>query len=248
MCGRFVAVSSPQLLVARFGVDESTVGGHQPDYNVTPRAMVPIVRERRRRDEDVTTRVLSTVRWGLVPSWAESPAIGDQLINARAESVAEKAAFKRAFRRRRCIVPADAFYEWKPARAGASSRRPPRQPFLIHRRDGQPLAFAGLWEIWRDPAVSGDDEPEAWLRTCTIVTTRANPSLAPIHDRMPVVLDEDAWDPWLDPANADVGQLEAMLQPAPDDWFDVYPVSARVNAPANNDPELLERVAADTLL
>jgi putative SOS response-associated peptidase YedK len=248
MCGRFVAVSSPQLLVARFGVDESTVGGRQPDYNVTPRAMVPIVRERRRRDEDVTTRVLSTVRWGLVPSWAESPAIGDQLINARAESVAEKAAFKRAFRRRRCIVPADAFYEWKPARAGASSRRPPRQPFLIHRRDGQPLAFAGLWEIWRDPAVSGDDEPEAWLRTCTIVTTRANPSLAPIHDRMPVVLDEDAWDPWLDPANADVGQLEALLQPAPDDWFDVYPVSARVNAPANNDPELLERVAADTLL
>jgi putative SOS response-associated peptidase YedK len=221
MCGRFVAVSSPQLLVARFGVDESTVGGHQPDYNVTPRAMVPIVRERRRRD---------------------------QLINARAESVAEKAAFKRAFRRRRCIVPADAFYEWKPARAGASSRRPPRQPFLIHRSDGQPLAFAGLWEIWRDPAVSGDDEPEAWLRTCTIVTTRANPSLAPIHDRMPVVLDEDAWDPWLDPANADVGQLEALLQPAPDDWFDVYPVSARVNAPANNDPELLERVAPDTLL
>ncbi|HEX9506381.1 MAG TPA: SOS response-associated peptidase, partial [Acidimicrobiia bacterium] len=210
MCGRFVSVSSPQLLVAHFGVEESTVGEREPDYNVTPRARVPIVRERRRRGEPQTTRVLSMVRWGLVPSWAENPSIGDQLINARAESVAEKAAFKTAFRRRRCIVPADAFYEWRPARAGASSRRPPRQPFLVHRRDGEPLAFAGLWEIWRDPAVTNDDEPEAWLRTCTIVTTRANSSLVPIHERMPVVLHEDVWDAWLDPAHGDVARLETM--------------------------------------
>jgi putative SOS response-associated peptidase YedK len=251
MCGRFVSVSSPQLLVDRFGVEESTVGDREPDYNVTPRALVPIVRERRRRgaeaDDGGPMRVLSLVRWGLVPSWAESPALGDKLINARAESVVDKPAFKSAFRRRRCIVPADAFYEWRPGARG-SSARPPRQPYLIHRRDGDPLAFAGLWEIWRDPAVADDDAPGAWLRTCAIVTTRANDVVAPIHDRMPVVLGEADWDDWLDPANADVARLEALLRPAPDEWFEIYPVSTRVNRPENNDADLVVRTEADTLL
>jgi putative SOS response-associated peptidase YedK len=251
MCGRFVSVSSPQLLVDRFGVEESTVGDREPDYNVTPRALVPIVRERRRRgaeaDDGGTTRVLSLVRWGLVPSWAESPALGDKLINARAESVVDKPAFKNAFRRRRCIVPADAFYEWRPGARG-SSARPPRQPYLIHRRDGEPLAFAGLWEIWRDPAIADDDDPDAWVRSCVIVTTAANELLEPIHSRMPVMLDETDWDTWLDPTSGDVGELEAMLRPAPDDWLEVYPVSTRVNSPDNNDAELIQQVEPDTLL
>jgi putative SOS response-associated peptidase YedK len=248
MCGRFVTASSPQLLVDRFNVEESSVTAREPDYNVTPRAMVPIVRERRSRErEGETTRVLSIVRWGLVPSWAQSPAIGDKLINARGESVAEKPAFKRAFRRRRCIVPADAFYEWRRSRSSVPARRPPPQPYLVHRRDGEPLAFAGLWEIWRDPAVP-DDAPEAWLRTCTIVTTSANELLAPIHDRMPVVLDEANWNEWLDPANEDLATLEALLRPAPDVWLETYPVSTRVNSPDNNDAGLIERVEADTLL
>src|SRR3954465_3799988 len=149
MCGRFVSVSSPQLLVDRFGVEETTIGERQPDYNVTPRALVPVVRARppRKGAEGPTVRVLSLVRWGLVPSWAESSAIGDKLINARAETVAEKAAYKRAFLRRRCIVPADAFYEWGPSKRSSVSR-PPRQPYLVRRRDGAPLAFAGLWEVW----------------------------------------------------------------------------------------------------
>jgi putative SOS response-associated peptidase YedK len=249
MCGRFVAASSPQLLIDRFGVDESSVAAHDPDYNVTPRAMVPIVRERRSRERaGESTRVLSIVRWGLVPSWAESPAIGDKLINARAESIADKPAFKSAFRRRRCIVPADAFYEWRRSRSSASARRPPPQPYLVHRCDGEPLAFAGLWEIWRDATVRDDDAPEAWLRSCTIVTTRANELVAPVHDRMPVVLDEGAWDAWLDPANGDLAQLEALLRPAPEEWLELYPVSTRVNSPDNNDASLIERVAADTRL
>jgi putative SOS response-associated peptidase YedK len=249
MCGRFVTVSSPQLLVDRFGVQESAVEQREPDYNVTPRALVPVVRERPppKGVDGPATRVLSLVRWGLVPSWAESTAIGDKMINARAETIAEKAAFKRAFRRRRCIVPADAFYEWRPAKSSAT-KRPPRQPYLVRRRDGEPLAFAGLWEIWRDPAVADADAPDAWVRSCVIVTTRANAVLEPIHERMPVVLDEAAWDPWLDPATDDLALLESFLVPAPDEWFDVYPVSTRVNSPDNNDADLVQRVEPDTLL
>jgi putative SOS response-associated peptidase YedK len=249
MCGRFVSVSSPQLLVERFGVEETALEQREPDYNVTPRALVPVVRERPPRTglEGPTVRVLSLVRWGLVPSWAESTAIGDKLINARAETITEKAAYKQAFRRRRCIVPADAFYEWRPTKS-ASTRRPPRQPYLVRRRDGEPLAFAGLWEIWRDSSISDADDPDAWVRSCVIVTTRANALLEPLHTRMPVVLDEDAWDTWLDPETDDLDHLESLLVPAPDAWFDVYPVSTRVNTPDNNDADLVQRVAADTLL
>ncbi len=249
MCGRFVSVSSPQLLVDRFGVEESAVDDREPDYNVTPRALVPVVRDRPPRTgaEGPTKRVLSMVRWGLVPSWAESTAIGDKLINARAETISGKAAYKRAFGRRRCIIPADAFYEWRPTKS-TSTKRPPRQPYLVHRRDGEPLAFAGLWEIWRDPAFQDADDPDAWVRSCVIVTTRANALLESVHSRMPVVLDEASWDTWLDPETNDFGLLESMLVPAPDDWFEMYPVSTRVNTPANNDADLLQRVAADTLL
>jgi putative SOS response-associated peptidase YedK len=249
VCGRFVSVSSPQRLVERFGVEESAVAAREPDYNVTPRAVVPIVRERPPRPgaEGPTRRVLSMVRWGLVPSWAESTAIGDKLINARAETITEKAAYKRAFARRRCIVPADAFYEWRPSKS-TSTKRPPRQPYLVQRRDGDPMAFAGLWEIWRDPAVGDDDDPDAWVRSCTIVTTRANDLLEPVHSRMPVMLDDADWDAWLDPTTDDLGALESMLRPAPDDWLEIHPVSTRVNSPDNNDAALVQRVEPDTLL
>jgi putative SOS response-associated peptidase YedK len=248
-----VSVSSPQRLVERFGVEESAVEAWEPDYNVTPRAVVPIVRERPPRKAlgdpapGTTRRVLTMVRWGLVPSWAESTAIGDKLINARAETITEKAAYKRAFARRRCIVPADAFYEWRPSKS-TSSKRPPRQPYMVHRRDGDPMAFAGLWEIWRDPAVGDDEDPDAWVRSCTIVTTTANELLEPIHSRMPVMLDEADWDAWLDPSNAELSELEALLRPAPDDWLAVHPVSARVNSPDNNDADLVRPVEPDTLL
>ncbi len=244
MCGRFVSASSPQLLAEHFGVQEIAVPEHEPDYNVTPRALVPVVRERRASEDDEPRRVLSLVRWGLVPSWAESPAIGDRLINARADTVRDKPSYREAFRKRRCIVPADAFYEWHPRPKGAprAVRDQPRQPFLVHRRDGEPLAFAGLWEIWRDPdPPAGSD---GWLRSCAIVTTDANELLSPIHARMPVVLDDRDWEAWLDPANRDLDGLSRMLRPAPDSWLGVYPVSPRVNSPKHNDPSLLDRVDA----
>jgi len=237
------------ILADRFRVDEISLDEHAPDYNVTPRAMVPIVRERRARDDREQARVLSLVRWGLVPSWAKDPKLGDRLINARSETVATTNSYQNAFRKRRCIIPADAFYEWTSKdkltaeeKQVSKKEKTPRQPYLVHRRDGEPMAFAGLWEIWRDEAIAERDAPDAWLRTCTIITTRANDLLAPIHDRMPVMLSEPAWDDWLDPTNTDVPALESLLVPAPDDWLEVYPVSTRVNKPDNNDASLIERV------
>jgi putative SOS response-associated peptidase YedK len=252
MCGRFVVASSPHLLVDRFGVEQDAVGEREPDYNVTPRAVVPAVRERSPRrtgdgaeatEAGAITRVLSPLRWGLVPSWAESPSIGDRMINARAETIATTNSYKTAFRKRRCIIPADAFYEWKKIEV-ASSKKPVRQPWVVRRRDGEPLAFAGIWEIWRDEAIEDRDAPDAWLRTCAIVTTRANDLLASVHQRMPVVLAEDTWDRWLDPSFADVATLSSFLEPAPSEWFDTYEVSPRVNRPENNDARLLDPVGA----
>src|SRR5918996_114763 len=155
MCGRFVQVSSPELLVARFNVDEVATPHHEPSYNVAPRAGVYAVRDR--VDDDARRRYLSERRWGLVPSWAKDPRVGDRMINARAESLAEKPAYERAFRRHRCIVPAEGFYEWQ--RRG---RR--KQAMFVHRRDGEPMAFAGLWAAWRAP--NGDDPNGDWLRSC----------------------------------------------------------------------------------
>ena len=246
MCGRFVAASSPTLLAERFHVDIQRGTDGDADYNVAPRENILAVRDR--PDHDTVTRVLSRLRWGLVPSWAKDPAIGDRMINARAESVATKPAYQRSFTRRRCIIPADGFYEWRRLPAEPGSSRPRREPTFIHRRDGEPMAFAGLWAAWKVPeelaGTVGDDD--GWLRSCAIVTTRANRLLAPIHDRMPVVLPEAAWDRWLDPcADPDADELAALadlLVPAPDDWFEAYPVSPRVNRVVDKDAELVRPV------
>ena len=232
MCGRFVQASSPELLVARFGVDELAAGGHEPSYNVAPRATVYAVRDR--ADDDGRRRYLSDLRWGLIPSWAKDPKVGDRMINARAESLADKPAYERAFRRHRCLVPAEGFFEWQ--RRGSR-----KQPMFIHRRDGEPMAFAGLWAAWRD--ANGE-----WLRSCAIVTTNANDTLAPLHDRMPVVLEERDWDRWLDPGSGDVDALAHLLQPASDDLLVAYPVGTAVNSADNDGPELVERVELEPSL
>jgi putative SOS response-associated peptidase YedK len=228
MCGRYVSVSSPSLLAAHFGVEEVRSEDAEANYNVAPRAEVPIVAVSR----DV--RVLDRVRWGLVPFWAKEASIGDKLINARAETVAEKPAYRRAFERKRCIIPADGFYEW---RAVDNSRK--KQPYFIRRVDGEPLAFAGLWDAWYDPAASAPER----LRSCAIVTTVANDELAPLHHRMPVVLPEDAWATWLDPSLHDVGRLQRLCVPLPDGELRFHPVSTLVNKADNNGPELLDEVA-----
>ncbi|HEX5094882.1 MAG TPA: SOS response-associated peptidase [Acidimicrobiia bacterium] len=232
MCGRYVQVSSPTILAERFQVETVRVTEKEPDYNVTPRADVPVVAVSRGE------RTLDLVRWGLVPSWAKDLSIGDKLINARADTVASKPAYKRAFVKRRCIVPADGFYEWKELAAPAGTKKKVKQPYFIRRRDGEPLAFAGLWEIWHDPNV-GDDAPR--IRSCVIITTDANDVLAPIHNRMPVVLPESEWGRWLDPEFNDVDALQKLLVPAPSDEFEAWEVTTLVNKPANNGPELLER-------
>jgi putative SOS response-associated peptidase YedK len=243
MCGRFVSASSPALLADRFAVDEidDSVGeAPVPDYNVSPRRSVLAVRE---HDDH---RVLSRLRWGLVPSWAKDPSIGDKMINARAETVAEKPAYRRAFATKRCIVPADGFYEWKRGPAPVGGGKPVKQPYFIHRRDGEPLAFAGLWEVWKVPEGndSGLGGPDGWLRSCAIVTGPANAVLEPIHDRMPVVLPESAWEEWLDPDNHDVDALSRLLVPAPAEWFEAYTVSTTVNNARNNGSDLVRPLDA----
>jgi len=241
VCGRFVAASSPALIADRFAVDEidGSVGAEStPDYNVSPRRPVLAVREREGQ------RVLSRLRWGLVPSWAKDPAIGDKMINARAETAAAKPAYRKAFAHKRCIIPADGFYEWKPGAAPAGGGKPVKQPFFIHRRDGEPLAFAGLWEVWKVP--EGIDAelggPDGWLRSCTIVTGPPNDVLAPIHNRMPVVLPESAWEQWLDPDEHDVEALSRLLVPAPSELFEAYEISTKVNNARNNGADLVRRL------
>ncbi|HEY7137780.1 MAG TPA: SOS response-associated peptidase [Acidimicrobiia bacterium] len=230
MCGRFVAVSSPQLLVDHFDVDDvdDDAASHTADYNVTPRASVPVVLCRRRR------RALAAARWGLVPSWADDLRVGDRLINARSETVASSSAFSAAYRRRRCVVAADGFYEWQ--------RRPgrPKLPLFLHRADGEPLAFAGLWEAWRSP-VEPDSE---WVLTCTIVTTAAGPDVEGVHDRMPVVLDSDGWRTWLDD-RADDRRLRPLMRPSPGGTLVRHAVARLVNEPGNNGPELVVPVEVD---
>ena len=246
MCGRYIQVSSPTLLVEHFDVDEIAIEENpEADYNVAPRKEILTIVQRdhlhgERGSEDdppaesepsEPIRVLEQMRWGLVPSWAKDEKIGDRLINARAESVAEKPAFKTAFRKRRCIIPADGFYEWQ--RFEGTKKK---QPMFVHRRDGEPIGFAGLWEVWRENA----DAP--WLLSCTIVTTHANSIMQPIHDRMPVMLPEAAWKTWLDVRVNDRAELESLLVPAPDAEVEVWPVSTMVNSANNNGPELVDRV------
>ena len=232
MCGRYVTVSSPTILAERFHVEEVRVGATDANYNVTPRAEVPVVAERSGR------RVLDLVRWGLVPSWAKDLSVGDRMINARAERLATSNAYKRPFERRRCIIAADGFYEWQ-----AVTGKKQKQPWFIRRRDGEPIAFAGLWEIWHDRSL-GDDAPR--VRTCTIITTEPNDLMRPIHDRMPVILPESAWDTWLDTENHDVQTLRQLLVPARSEALEVWPISMLVNKPANNGPELLEPAPVDS--
>ena len=223
MCGRYTIRSPLATVVEDFGALASKLflDGWNPRYNVAPSQDVPIVRLNAEGE-----RVLSAVRWGLIPSWTKGKP-GAQPINARAETVASSGMFRQAFERRRCLIPADGFYEWKKLDAKT------KQPMLIHRRDDHLFAFAGLWERWRP---SEDAEP---IDTCTIITTTPNTLAGTIHNRMPVILDESDFARWLDRETkaADVADL---LQPAADDWLDAYPVSTRVNKPANDDPQLIE--------
>ena len=225
----------------------------KPDYNVAPTKAIYTVVDRPARSagaqpaspaggvsQDASAgepeRELRVMRWGLVPFWAKDVKIGSRMINARAETIAEKPAFRRAFAKRRCLVPADGYYEWQQVPGAA------KQPIYISRTDGRSLAFAGLYELWRDPAVNSDDE-DAWLWTTTIITTSAPDEIGMIHDRMPMIIDQSSWADWLDPANNDVADLKTLLTPAMVGDLTTWPVSTAVNSVRNNGPELIEPVS-----
>jgi putative SOS response-associated peptidase YedK len=241
MCGRFVSARKRLELLEEFGVARDRVAASpdpepEPDYNVAPTKRVYAVLTRKSdEDEPAEARELRVVRWGLVPSWAKEASGGGKLINARAETVAVKPAFRRAFAKRRCILPADGYYEWQAVSEEGKQRK---QPYYIHREDGGPLAFAGIYERWRDHSLPEDDE-RAWLWTAAIITTQATDDVGEIHDRMPMVIDPDHWADWLDPDNTEPGQLQATLRPAMVGGLTSYPVSPDVNYVRNNGPELI---------
>ena len=217
MCGRYIITSPLQAILDMFEVDPVERPNMQPRYNLAPTQVAPVVR----RAED-GTRSLALLRWGLIPHWAKDTKIGARMINARSETVSTMPAFRESYHKRRCLVVADGFFEWR--REGRA-----RRPFLIARADGGLMAFAGLWSRWRDP--QGAD-----LTTFTILTTKANAVVADIHDRMPVILRADAYGCWLDPTL----DAEAVLRPVDASALAARPVSDRVNNVRNDDPGILE--------
>jgi putative SOS response-associated peptidase YedK len=247
MCGRYASSRKPEDLVEEFEVDKVTEKHLEADYNVAPTKDVYAVLERSPKDapaESPAERRLTVLRWGLVPSWAKDAAIGNRLINARMETLAEKPAFKRAFAKRRCLLPADGYYEWYPTQQKGKSGRPLKQPFFIHPADGSVLAMAGLYEIWRDRSVP-EDQDGAFVWTATIITTQAEDELGRIHDRMPMIVERERYADWLDPHVSEPEELRRLLVPASPGRLEAYPVSTSVNNVRNNGRELLEPLAAE---
>lgn len=266
MCGRYAASRRPEDLVGVFGVEkwepEETLA---PDWNVAPTKDVYAVLERPLKGPGAEAagpgpvRQLRTLKWGLVPSWSKSPEGGAKMINARAETVHEKPSYRRPFASRRCILPADGYYEWvtgsgeRQLEEKGKRKRPRKQPYFVTPVDGSVMAMAGLYEFWRDRTLP-DEHPRAWWVTCTVITTEAEAepfadvgaggeegprSLADIHPRMPLVLTEDRWDSWLNPARTDAEELRPLLEPPPAGLLRAYPVATGVSDVRNNGPELL---------
>jgi putative SOS response-associated peptidase YedK len=220
MCGRYAFFSPAEAVRRTFALDDFPP--LEPRYNIAPTQPVPVLRE-----TEPGRRELAMLHWGLIPSWAKERSVGNRMINARAETLAERPAYRGAFRRRRCAVLADGWYEWQVRASG-------KQPWFIHARDGAPMALAGLWESWRDPA---GGEP---VESCTIVTTDAGGPLAEIHHRMPAVLPVGELERWLDPRRQDVTEFSGLLGPRDPADFAARPVSRRVNDPRNQGADLIE--------
>ncbi|RZQ60721.1 SOS response-associated peptidase [Amycolatopsis suaedae] len=245
MCGRYAATKNPAALAAEFdAVDETGDEQVRVDHNVAPTKKVVAVVQRHPRDaegnvldEEPAVRSLRLMKWGLVPFWAKDPSVGNRMINTRAETATEKPAFRKALAKRRCLLPADGWFEWR--RNGKE-----KEPFFMTGADGASLSFAGIWETWRDPKAEADAPP---LVTCSIITTDAIGQLTDVHHRMPLLVPKSGWNDWLDPDREDVGDF--LANPPRDlvDALELRPVSSKVNNVRNNGPELIERVepAAD---
>ncbi len=220
MCGRFTLTQSAEAIAETFELDE--IPRFAPGYNIAPSQPVPVVR----LNNETQKREFDYLYWGLIPSWSKEMSIGAKLINARSETVTEKASFRTAFKRRRCLIASDGFYEWQ--RQGSK-----KQPYYFHLDDQQLFAFAGLWEYWH--SAEGDE-----IQSCTILTTAANEKMRPIHNRMPVILDKTNYDLWLDSTIQSADRLLPLLRPYPDAGLHFYPVSLQVNSPRNDSPACIE--------
>lgn len=218
MCGRYT-LNQPAQALAQIGIQE--IPDLKPQYNIAPTQMVATILH----DPESDRRKLRQLRWGLIPSWAKDPSIGAKMINARSETVAEKPSFRAAFKRRRCLVVADGFYEWQ-------QQEKKKQPFYFRLQDAQPFGFAGLWEQWQ--SLEGEE-----IATCTILTTNANELMLSVHHRMPVILHPKDYDLWLNPQFSASDTLQQLLQPYSPEAMTAYPVSTVVNSPKNNNPDCI---------
>lgn len=234
MCGRYSLCADNRQILTQFGMDPTTMSaGFVPRYNIAPGSSIPVILNKWPEQIPGGRRVLESYQWGFIPHWAKDPKAIPHPINARAETVATQPFFREAFHKRRCIIPANGFYEWQ--KTGKD-----RQPWYFTRTDDKLLSFAGLWDEWHDPAA-----PEnAGLPTCTILVTQANAVLSPIHDRMPVVIGIRDYDRWLNPDFQDLDALQALLRPMPDRLLEGWPVSKAVNNPRKDGPELIARQVA----
>jgi putative SOS response-associated peptidase YedK len=224
MCGR-VTIQTPAVDLAReFALTGIRAAIERPRFNLAPTQLMPVV-------PNDGQRMLDAFRWGLIPSWAKEASIGNKLINARGETVAEKPSFRSAFKRKRCLVLVDGFYEWK-------QNTKPKTPFFFHRKDRKPFALAGLWEEWKAP------ETGEVVRTCALITTGPNALMSPIHDRMPVILSQAGQELWLRPEPMEPAELQPLIAPCADDFLEAYEVARVVNSPFNDVPACIERLAA----
>lgn len=228
MCGRFTLRSNLNLILQQFALDE--VPDLTPRYNIAPTQAVPVIRATE------SGRELAMLRWGLIPSWSKDEKMGNRLLNARSETAAEKPSFRSAFRRRRCLVVADGFYEWKKSGSGKGVTK---QPYYIRMRAEGPFAFAGLWETWRGPKGAELATP---IQSCTILTTGPNELMQSLHDRMPVILPPDDYAMWLDPSFEGIDALKALQRPFDQEEMIADPVSTFVNSPRNESPECIVAV------
>lgn len=225
MCGRYASLTGVEPLVEIFDIDVPTFDAWPRRYNVAPTQQAPVILRGREGE-----RRLGTLRWGLIPSWAREASIGSRMINARSETVASKPAFRDAYRSRRCLVPIDHFYEWR--RDEPDNPEGSKTPFLIRPASGAPFAVAGLWESWRPPAGEA-------LYTFTLLTTTPSRWMSQLHDRMPVVIQKSEWGTWLAP-DAVPAELEGLMKPAPESFFEAFEISRAVNSPRNDDPAVAE--------
>jgi len=238
VCGRYTSTTPVADLAAVFEVDEITVDEHPPSWNVAPTQQVLTIATSRDGDK----RRLGQMRWGLVPSWAKDPTVGNRMINARAETLPTRRAFARAFATRRCIITCDGYYEWQrqpQMRSGTQpgpQKKERKQPFWIHPVEAGPMALGGLWEVWYDA------EGQRMV-TCVIVTTAANRRTAAVHDRMPLILPPEVWDRWLAPSPLDDSEAARILVPAAEDLLELRPIADAVNNVRNDGPELIKAVS-----